>query len=121
MNEVNKALKSELIRLTELAHERELSKAQRDLDGQFEEWRTHKIDPFQLDDAIHLYHRNTAKELWHKYVNNSFYDLLVVQAIARDILSPSDLSAGLLEFLKPKLRQYESAFRRPKGPEETED
>ena len=104
----SKRLKSEMIRLTKVAYERELSSALQNLVRKFEEWKIGDINGIQLNETIHRYHQDTAKELWSKYIPNSFYDLLVVQALVAGVLKSDDLGPELHEFLQPKIKFFKS-------------
>ncbi|OGQ93983.1 MAG: hypothetical protein A2521_04355 [Deltaproteobacteria bacterium RIFOXYD12_FULL_57_12] len=90
-------------KLTAIAHERELAGALQKLHDQFDAWQARKIDAFELNDRIHLFHQKTARELWKMYDNTVDEDLLVSRALKLGLLTEDEIGEDLIEQLGPMI------------------
>jgi len=107
LSKQQKELKKELLALTQIAYEREMNTAITLLDQEFDLWRQKKLSAIDLSEKIHRFHNDTAKEIWHQYVPNTFHDLLVAKAIQKGIILRKEVSSELIEFLAPKIKLFE--------------
>ena len=96
----------EINKLSNLAYKRELSAALNNLEKKFEEWNKGDIDCFELNDLIHKYHNNTARELYDKYNNNDLSDITIAWTIANGIISKNEVSKELINKLEDYINRY---------------
>jgi len=101
---VNKTLftkleRKELRRLAGLAYERELAKALTSLEEEFKRWRMNKITAFELSELIHKFHNGPSRGLWSFYTTGPA-ELNVKHAIAKGVISKSEISPDILERLQ---------------------
>lgn len=96
---LSKAERRELRQLVELAHDRELSSAAADLMARFADWRAGKMNVFELNEQIHMYHDGPSRDLYKTYVMVEAH-LSVASAIARGVLKESEVSPVILENLR---------------------
>ena len=106
MQEYNKKMKREIRNLAERAYKRELENVLTDLQDKFTNWDEQKIDAFQLDHEIYLYHVKTSRAIFKKYNNDGQLDMAVASAAARGILKSEELSDELHEALKPVIKRF---------------
>lgn len=95
---------------TGVAHERELSKALRDLRAEFDRWERGEIDPFELNERIHKFHKGPAHDLWVRYTTNPV-DPQVAYAVVKGILSKDEVPSELLKYLARWISFYEGMQR----------
>ena len=74
----------------ELAYEREMSQLLDDLAAKFDEWKKGSIDWYDLNDEIHQYHSDASRWVWKTY-RRLKPQQLVVRAVVRGVLDPSEL------------------------------
>lgn len=106
MQEYSKKIKREIRTLAEKAYKRELEKALSELEDKFINWNNQKIDVFQLDHEIYLYHVKTSRAIFKKYNNDDQLDMAVASAAARGVLEIEELSDELLDALKPVIKRF---------------
>jgi creatinine amidohydrolase/Fe(II)-dependent formamide hydrolase-like protein len=106
MQEYSKKIKREIRTLSEKAYKRELVNALSDLQEKFSNWNDQKIDVFQLDHEIYLYHVKTSRAIFKKYNNDGQLDMAVASAAARGVLEIEELSDELHEALKPVIKRF---------------
>ena len=93
-----KAERKELRRLAGVAYERELAKALESLERKFGQWRKNKITAFELNDFIHKFHNDIARDLWGFYTHGNS-GMIVAHAITKGIILKTGISPGVLEKL----------------------
>ena len=100
---LTKKQKKELRALQTLAWERELEQELTNLEEQFRRWRSGTIGVFDLSDRIHQFHDHEARDLYkyYSYRNNFF---AVPDAIAKGIISESEVSRQLLEAISSDIQ-----------------
>lgn len=103
----DKSIWKRLRALAGTAHERELDRALEMLLGQFTDWRTLKIDAFELNDRIHEFHQKTAREIWKMYVNTGHEEMLVARAVHLGLLSKEEVGKDLLDQLDPLIDYWQ--------------
>ena len=67
MQEASKRTKRLVREWAEIAHDRDLSKSLRELRAEFDRWERGEINPFELNDLVHLFHQGTSREIWKRY------------------------------------------------------
>lgn len=93
--ESTKREKQQLRRLAQMAYERELGAALREVQARFAEWERGQIPAFDLTDAIHEFHDGIARELWKKY--DARMDAFnVARAFEEGLLTEAEFPAALL-------------------------
>ena len=105
---LTKKQKKELRSLQALAWERELEQELANLEEQFRNWRSGTIGAFDLSDRIHQFHDHEARDLYkyYSYRNNIF---AVPGAIAKGIISESEVSRQLLETISSNIQHFREA------------
>lgn len=96
LDSYRKHIKRLIRKFAEISYERELREALSKLDADFGEWRENGIDSWKLTGRIHKFHDESARELYKRYTNNPYLDLVVAAAINHDILSKEELPEELL-------------------------
>jgi len=92
----------------DIAYQRELNAELSKLYDQFYQWKIGKMDAFDLSQAIHKFHDETARQLYSAYVMSRHNeDSLLVAAVARGFISEEELPTELVEALKPKLSLFD--------------
>lgn len=110
--ELTKAQRRRVRELAALAHERELAAELAHLEPAFAQWRSGEIDVHALNDLIHTFHQGPSRTLYVRYVSTSLHHLAVADAVARGVVSESELGAEVLKLLSDDiayLRERESA------------
>ena len=105
---LTKKQKQEMRALQALAWERELEQELTNLEEQFRMWRSGTIGAFDLSDRIHEFHDHEARDLYkyYSYRNNFF---AVPGAIAKGIISESEVSSPLLEAISSDIQHIREA------------
>ena len=67
MQEVPKRIKRLVREWAGNAHDRDLRKALSELRAQFDRWDRGEIDSFELNELVHRFHQDTAREIWKRY------------------------------------------------------
>ena len=88
--------------LAALAHTRELSAELTRLESAFARWRASEIDPHELSNLIHAFHQGSSRKLFVAY-SDSAPTLPVASAIARGIISESEVPEHVRDFLGPAI------------------
>jgi hypothetical protein len=70
MNELTKADKKELRKLTEQMWQTDAAQTLKKLDDEFVKWRAGELSHGDLLDAIHQFHQHDARQLWWRYQDN---------------------------------------------------
>jgi len=106
MEKYSKKEKKKLNELAGLAYERELNSELSKLENKFTEWKKGKIDSFELNHEIHLFHNGISQELYKKYNPRNLIDLTVGWAIANNILKKDEVGKDLLNKLELIVERY---------------
>ena len=101
MQATHKSMRTQLKKLTAIANGRELTAALKELHAYFTEWQAKKIDSFELNDRIHKYHQETAREIWKMYNITKPGGMMVARALALGFLSEEEIGPDLVEKLGP--------------------
>ncbi|MGI8905218.1 MAG: hypothetical protein ACR2IE_01865 [Candidatus Sumerlaeaceae bacterium] len=100
-----KAVKKEIIRLIGVVYERELRKAQFGLLGDFAQWEAGELDAFELNERIHVYHDETARELWKRMGTvQPHADLCVAAAVRDGVLKREEVTQQTRDALESLIR-----------------
>ena len=99
---LTKAQKKKLRELAGIAYERELDQEMEKLYQNFENWRSKKINSFELSDLIHKFHQGASREIWKMYRYDDA-DTAVSRALALGFLKKEEVSEDLLEILQPRI------------------
>jgi hypothetical protein len=96
-----KPVKKEIMHLISVVYEHELRRAQLDLRAEFAKWEAGELDAFELNDRIHIYHDETARELWKRMGTlQSDADLWVAKAIREGVLKREEVMPETLAALR---------------------
>ena len=90
MQEVPKRIKRLVREWAVLAHDRDLRKALGERREQFDRWDRGEIDSIDLNDLVHRYHQDTAREIWKRYAR-SHLEPAVAFAVAAGVLRKEEL------------------------------
>jgi len=67
MHEVPKRIKRLVREWAGVAHDRDLRDALSELRARFDRWDRGEIDSFELNNLIHRFHQDTARQIWKRY------------------------------------------------------
>ena len=99
-----KAQRKEIRRLAGVAYERELSAASAQLESEFARWRKGEIDVFGLNELIHKFHNGASRDLYKVYAMGEAH-WGVASAIARGLLTESEVDPAILESLSESIQR----------------
>lgn len=99
MERYPKQIKRQIRELAGHAYKNELKRELGKLGLHFDEWREGKISAGELTELVHQYHNGPARELWKKYNQNPFTELLVASAMVRGILQKEDVSEEVWPYI----------------------
>jgi len=80
-----------------LAYERELVAELGKLADRVNAWKQGEISPWELNDDIWKYVKGPQREMWKKYTNKDFLDLVVARAITDGFLKREEVPGDVLE------------------------
>ncbi len=106
MQEVPKQIKRLVREWAGIAHERDLRKAIGELGGQFDRWDRGEIDSFELNELVHRFHQDTAREIWKRYATTHL-EPTVAFAVAAGVPRKEELPAELVQHLAGLIEFYE--------------
>lgn len=93
-------IQQQLRDLAGIAYERELVAALETLALDLDRWRAGDLDPWGLSESIHEFYLGPNRELFNKYANSAFPDLLVASALTRGLLSKEEVAPEVLPYLE---------------------
>lgn len=106
MQEVPKRLKRLVREWAAIAHDRDLRKALGELREQFDRWGRGEIDSFELNELVHRFHQDTAREIWKRYATTHL-EPAVASAVAARVLRKEELPAELVQHIAGLIEFYE--------------
>jgi len=106
MQEVPKQIKRLVREWAGIAHDRDLHKALSELRAHFDRWDRGEIDSFELNELVHRFHQDTAREIWKRY-GTSHLEPAVASAIAAGVLRTEELPAELVRHIAGLIEFYE--------------
>jgi hypothetical protein len=105
--EYSKPIKRLIREWNETAYERELHRELSHLGAQFDRWRDHEIDSFELNNHIHKFHNGISRKLWQRYNSStSVMDFNVAYALVAGILSEDEVPSELRDVLGNIIQMY---------------
>lgn len=106
MSETPKKFRNKLRELNLKAYSHELNQELAKLAAFVDEWRAQRADCFELENKIHQFHNDAARDLFKLYGMVKFPNIeyAVSRAIVNWILDKSSVDAGLLKYLERHLR-----------------
>lgn len=110
-----KATRKKLRALTQVAYERELSRALAALETEFKHWREGQLDAFELSQRVHTFHDGAARDLYKLYVLGE-PELAVARALELGFVSEAETDADVLEAVA-RLRAFLRERSAPGEPE----
>jgi hypothetical protein len=90
-----------------IAHDRELGKALRDLQAEFDRWQRGEVSVFELNDLIHRFHDGASRDIWKKYATNHLEPALAF-AVTMGILRREELPPELLQHIAGLIDFYQA-------------
>ena len=105
MDEYSKSIRRVLRELRDIAHEREISQHIEKLWEKFQEWKSGKIQVWDLTEVIHEFDYRTARQLY-LYYNGNKPDITVCDAINAGLLKEDEVPSKVLDVIKWKLEKY---------------
>ena len=90
-----------------IAHDRDLRKALSELRLQFERWDRGEIDSFELNELVHRFHQDTARDIWNRYATGHL-EPAVASAVAAGVLRTEELPAQLVQHIAGLIEFYEA-------------
>ena len=105
MTETSKRIKRMIREYAAAAHEEELRRALLPLADAFKQWEREELDSFALQDLIHKFHQDAARDLYVRYASSRLEPALA-HAIVAGALDRSAVPAELLDHLAGLLEFY---------------
>ena len=90
MNDLTKKKKRHLRKLTDIAYERDLSRCLDVIANKFEAWKRNEISVWELNQDIHKYHNEIARDLYKSYTMND-PAFSVAFGVAQGVISLDDV------------------------------
>jgi hypothetical protein len=90
MNTLTKKQKKHLRALTDIAYERDLSRCLEVIANDFEAWKRNEISVWDLNQEIHKYHNEIARDLFKAYTMNDPV-FSVAFGVAQGVISLEDV------------------------------
>ncbi len=87
-----------------LAYERELAAELGKLADRVNAWKQGEISPWKLNDEIWNYVKGPQREMWKKYTNKDFLDMVVARAVADGFLKREEVQGGVLESIEDLIK-----------------
>ncbi|HVH28561.1 MAG TPA: hypothetical protein VM818_17475 [Vicinamibacterales bacterium] len=106
MQEVPKRIKRLVREWAGIAHDRDLRKALGELRSQFGRWDRGEIDSVELNNLVHQFHQDTAREIWKRYATRHL-EQAVASAIAAGVHLKEELPAELVQHIAGLIEFYE--------------
>jgi len=102
---ITKKMRKQLRELAWTAYRREMDRALNGLYDNFLQWKTKKIDEFDMNELIHKFHDGISRDLWKRYVGYPGKpEFLTADALSRGILTDEDVPGELREKLSSQIR-----------------
>jgi hypothetical protein len=102
--ELTKAQKKELRALLDTGWERSLATELRKLDESFADWRSGKVDSFELSERIHRFHNGPSRDLYSRFTIRGMDQVTVAALIVDGVLEAREVSDGLLQALSDQMQ-----------------
>lgn len=112
MAEIPKRIKRQIREWAVIAHDRDLRKALSELRAQFERWDRGEIDSFELNERVHRFHQDTAREIWKRYATTHL-EPAVASAVAAGVLRKEELPSELLDYMAGLIEFYQQDLAVP--------
>jgi hypothetical protein len=106
MQEVPKPIKRLVRKWARIAHDRDLRKALSELRMQFDRWDRGEMDSLELNERVHRFHQDTAREIWKRYATTRL-EPAVASAVAAGVLRKEELPAELVQHIAYLIEFYE--------------
>jgi hypothetical protein len=106
MQEVPKRIKRLVREWAGIAHDRDLRKALSELRVQFNRWDRGEIDSFELNERVHRFHQDTARDIWKKYATTQL-EPAIASAVAAGVLRKDELPVELVQHIAGLIELYE--------------
>lgn len=100
MQTIPKQVKKQVREWCNVAYERELTAELEKLHTDFHDWKSGKLNCFDLTDRIHDFRQNAARDLYKIYVMGPANAYLIAGALERGVLKEDELPPTLLELAK---------------------
>lgn len=107
MTDLSKSQKKHLRQIAGQCYEKEMSIALNALYDNFKKWETSEISLWELNDKIHEYHNQTARDLWKNYEQMNDPGLSVAFALANGIIDIDLVNEDCREMLERKIDAFQ--------------
>lgn len=107
MQEVPKRIKRLVREWAGIAHDRDLREALSELRVQFNRWDLGEIDSFELNELVHRFHQDTARDIWKRYAT-THPEPAIALAVAAGVLRKEELPAELVQHIAGLIELYEN-------------
>jgi glucose-6-phosphate 1-dehydrogenase len=98
---LSKAQKKHLRQLTGIAYERDLARCLNDLKSNFDQWESGEISVWDLNDKIHEFHNETARELYKVYASMADPVFAVASGIRHSVLDVEEIQKDCMPLIQP--------------------
>lgn len=105
MQEVPKRIKRHVREWARIAHERDLRNALKERRAEFDRWERAEIDSFELNERVHRFHQDAAREIWKRYATTHL-EPAVAAAVAAGVLRKEELPPEVLQHIARLIEFY---------------
>ena len=106
MHKVPKRIKRLVREWAGVAHDRDLREALSELRARFDRWDRGEIDSFELNNLIHRFHQDTARQIWKRYATTHL-EPAVASTVAAGVLREGELPEELVQDVAALIEFYE--------------
>jgi len=101
-----KKLKKQFKKLLNMAYQNELSSELNKLHKEFEKFFSNKINCFELDDKIHLFHNDISRNLYNKYNNsNDIEHFVIAKAVLNNFILKENIPNEYIEIIEEAIKK----------------
>jgi hypothetical protein len=111
-SELPKAIKRAMRSLAGLAHEAELRRALDEVYADFQEWKSGRIDSFELADRIHKFHDGPNRDVYLRYTSGLDLRFLVQHALEEGTIEKGAVPKEVWPYLEGFSSPYRSSPER---------
>lgn len=104
--DITKSQKRHLRELAAIVYERDLSRCLNEVKNSFDKWENNEITAWDVNDKIHQFHNDIARELYKSYVGINDPLLAVVFGIRQGVIDISEVNATCKSLIEETLALF---------------
>jgi len=104
--EITKSQKRQLRELVDIAYERDLSRCLNEVKNSFDKWENNEITAWDVNDKIHQFHNDIARELYNSYVGINDPIMSVAFGIRQGVIDISEVNIQCVPIIEEILALF---------------